>query len=156
MNIFYLDANLYECAKAHVDSHVIKGILEYAQLLSTAQIRNGIEGKYRATHLNHPSNVWARASLDNYQWLGKLAKELCKEYTYRYGKIHKTESIIDYCISNPPKIPSIGFTTFPLCMPDPYKLDCPILSYRQYYNKDKVHLFSWKNREIPHWIQRNE
>jgi hypothetical protein len=37
MNIFYLHENTTECAKQHLDKHVVKMILEYAQLLSTAQ-----------------------------------------------------------------------------------------------------------------------
>ena len=36
MNIFYLDNNQSICAKYHVDKHVVKMILEYAQMLSTA------------------------------------------------------------------------------------------------------------------------
>ncbi|MFA6198966.1 MAG: hypothetical protein WC679_01005 [Bacteroidales bacterium] len=36
MNIFYLDKNTDICAKYHVDRHVIKMILESAQLLCTA------------------------------------------------------------------------------------------------------------------------
>ena len=34
MNVFYLDT--HRCAKQHVDKHVVKMIVEYAQLLSTA------------------------------------------------------------------------------------------------------------------------
>jgi hypothetical protein len=36
MNIFYLHNDPEECAKQHNDKHVVKMILEYAQLLSTA------------------------------------------------------------------------------------------------------------------------
>ena len=36
MNIFYLNNDPFLCAQAHVDKHVVKMILEYAQLLSTA------------------------------------------------------------------------------------------------------------------------
>ena len=36
MNIFYLDEDVQKCAEYHVDRHVVKMILEYAQLLSTA------------------------------------------------------------------------------------------------------------------------
>ena len=36
MNIFYLDHDVNKCAEMHNDKHVVKMILEYAQLLSTA------------------------------------------------------------------------------------------------------------------------
>ena len=36
MNIFYLDKNFQVNAKLHCDKHVVKMIVEYAQLLSTA------------------------------------------------------------------------------------------------------------------------
>ena len=36
MNIFYLHSDPRTCAEYHCDKHVVKMILEYAQLLSTA------------------------------------------------------------------------------------------------------------------------
>ena len=36
MNIFYLDPNPRICAEMHLDKHVVKMIIEYAQLMSTA------------------------------------------------------------------------------------------------------------------------
>ena len=36
MNIFYLDSSPSKSAKLHCDKHVVKMIVEYAQLLSTA------------------------------------------------------------------------------------------------------------------------
>jgi len=36
MNIFILDEDLEQCAKAHVDKHCVKMILESAQMLCTA------------------------------------------------------------------------------------------------------------------------
>ena len=36
MNIFYLSTNTDECARYHCDKHVVKMILETAQMLSTA------------------------------------------------------------------------------------------------------------------------
>lgn len=36
MNIFYLDRDVSKCAEYHNDKHVVKMIIEYAQLLSTA------------------------------------------------------------------------------------------------------------------------
>ena len=36
MNIFYLHPNTKTCAQHHCDKHVVKMIIEYAQLMSTA------------------------------------------------------------------------------------------------------------------------
>ena len=44
MNIFYLHNNPKVCAEQHVDKHVVKMIVEYAQLLSTAH-RSGLTSK---------------------------------------------------------------------------------------------------------------
>ena len=115
MNIFYLDHDVRKCAEMHNDKHVVKMILEYAQLLSTAhrvldgvpqRMRRANTGRqytwyslpdnrdvvlYSATHINHPSAVWVRDSAFHYLWLHELLNALCIEYTYRYGKIHKVQ-----------------------------------------------------------------
>jgi hypothetical protein len=64
----------------------------------------GGEAPYKKTHFNHPSNKWARESLSNYVWLCDLGMELCKEYTHRYGKRHKTQEHIEWCMLNLPNI----------------------------------------------------
>jgi hypothetical protein len=177
MNIFYLSNNVEECAQMHVDKHVVKMITEQCQLLSTAhRVIDGVEyiddssGRkikrwklggsyeyllYKATHINHPSAIWARKSFDNYMWLHSLTEELCKEYTHRYGKIHKCEysGLLDTLSYAPFNIP-VGIFTEPTCaMPDKYivKGDS-IQSYKNYYTDGKQHLFSWKNRPIPEFI----
>ena len=152
MNIFYLDQNPQTCSRYHVDKHVVKMILETAQLLSTAHWLSGGEGPYRATHKNHPSAIWARSNKSNYLWLCELGIELCKEYTYRYGKIHKTQQHLEWLSTNIPNIPNGKFTQPTLAMPDQYKSDNHIDSYRLYYIKDKSHLHSWKNRKTPEFI----
>ena len=136
MNIFYLDNHVSRCAEMHNDKHCIKMILEYAQLLSTAhRVIDGVvnvglsaSGRkkqsyvlpdyrdsvlYSATHINHPSAIWVRQSLSNYMWLSHLLVELCHEYTYRYGKVHKCESIglVKMLLNQVPKnIPNGTFT----------------------------------------------
>ena len=105
MNIFYLDNDPKVCAQYHVDKHVVKMILETAQLLSTTHWMSGSEGPYRQTHKNHPSAVWARSNKSNYIWLCELGMELCKEYTHRYGKTHKTQQHLEWLSNNIPNIP---------------------------------------------------
>ena len=78
MNIFYLANNVDDCAKYHMDKHVVKMPLETAQLLCTVHWVCGGEAPYKKTHLNHPSSIWARYSIENYRWLCKLGKALCK------------------------------------------------------------------------------
>ena len=52
MNIFYLHNDPKVCAELHVDKHVVKMIVEYAQLLSTAKrMTDGI--KYEAKSRFH-------------------------------------------------------------------------------------------------------
>jgi hypothetical protein len=152
MNIFYLDNDPTKCAQYHCDKHVVKMILESAQLLCTAHWVSGGEAPYRKTHVNHPSNKWVRESLSNYKWLCELGMELCKEYTYRYGKIHKTQQHIEWLIDNLPNIEDKGFTEMPQAMPDECKMEDPIEGYRNYYNIEKAYMCKWKGRLEPEWF----
>ena len=124
-------------------------ILEHCQLLCSVHWMTNSEAPYKLTHKNHPCAIWVRESLDNYDYLCQLTQELCREYTYRYKKHHKCETVLNYLISNKPNIPSIGFTYPALAMPNEYKQDCYIESYRMYYIKDKQHLANWNQRNIP-------
>ena len=152
MNIFYLDENLELNARHHVDKHVVKMITEQNQLLSSVHLLNGSKAPYKLTHKNHPCAVWARESLYNYVWLCYSTLALCKEYTYRYGKIHKGEAVANWHLLHLPKIQNIGLTERPKCMDKRYKRDTVIESYREYYIVGKAHLHSWKKREYPEWI----
>jgi len=154
MNIFYLSEDITKCAEYHVDKHVVKMPLETAQLLCTVHWVSGGSAQYKKTHVNHPSSIWARHSIQNYRWLCLLGKALCHEYTYRYGKIHKCEAVIDWCIDNEPKLPNIGFTAPTPAMADEFKLSNSLLSYRNYYVNGKSHLANWKKRNVPDWYQK--
>jgi hypothetical protein len=148
MNIFYLDHDVRKCAEMHNDKHVVKMILEYAQLLSTAhRILDGVlsvgvsaSGRkktvyvltdnrdttlYSATHANHPSAVWVRQSDANYMWLAELLEVLCCEYTHRYDKVHKVERDgLMQALKNqfPTNIPIGPFTEPTPAMPDDVKV----------------------------------
>jgi hypothetical protein len=183
MNIFYLDNNPKVCAEMHNDKHCIKMILEYAQLLSTAhRVLDGVQsngfGKtgrkqiryvlsdsresilYTATHINHPSAIWVRQSRDNYAWLWNLLKALCKEYTYRYGKVHKVEreGLLWELWYIPAKIAEHPTFTEPTpAMPDEVKVaGNSMASYRNYYLQRKNHLANWSgkinSRNVPEWF----
>ena len=100
MNVFILDENPALAARYHMDVHVVKMVLESAQLLSTCFLHFDIVGDkskvYKPTHLNHPCSVWLRESFSNVVWLYQLLKELLYEYTYRFGRIHACSRLVPY------------------------------------------------------------
>lgn len=158
MNLFYLDKDLKKCAEYHIDAHCNKMILEAAQMLCTAVNLNGGTTEYKTTHVNHPTSVWVRQSVYNFIWTFEYGYELCKEYTYRTGKMHKTQVVLENCSWKYNYLPKIESTPFVLSMPDQYKTNCPIESYRNYYlsekryNKNGKNMFKWTKREVPHWV----
>ena len=154
MNIFLLDWDVKKCAQYHVDKHVVKMILETAQLLCGAHWAFGGEAPYKQSHINHPCAIWTRTNIENYRWLCLLGIELCWEYRRRYMKTHKSYEIIMWCCDNPPNLPNGKFFEPPLAMPDHCKIaNSAILSYRNYYMTEKRSFSRWKNGEIPSWFK---
>lgn len=155
MNIFVLDTDVVKAAQYHLDKHCVKMILETTQLLNNALIAHDKEylPVYRETHKNHPASIWASQSRENFVWLLRLGYALCDEYTYRYGKTHKCYSILlDFEKSMRwLKIPANGATPFVKCMPDEYKVDDPVQSYRNYYRGAKAYIGNWTKRGAPYW-----
>jgi len=161
MNIFVLDLDPKKCAKYHLDKHCVKMILESCQILCGVHWVNDSEAPYKLSHKNHPCSIWARDCVENYIWLCDLGMELCFEYTHRYGKKHKTQEIIEWCMLNIPKnLKEKGnITPFALAMPDTFKetklknpYEAAVVSYRNYYMGDKKHMATWKHRDIPYWF----
>lgn len=147
-----LDEDLKVNAQSMVDKHVVKMPLESAQILCNALHLSGQDAPYKLTHKNHPCCVWARQSLDNWLYLKKLSLEICKEYTYRYGKVHKAELIIRSL--QLPNIPTTGKTKLPSCMDKQFIISEDVIqNYRNYYVKGKSNIHSWKGREEPKWIK---
>ncbi len=151
MNIFVLDKNPKQAAEWHVDKHIVKMPLETAQMLCTILNQLDVKTPYKSTHIKHPCTIWAGESMDNFIWLCELGLELSKEYTYRYDKIHKCESIIKECLTYACKVPNVGNTKFIQAMPEEIKQENPIDGYRNYYIKCKYHIASWKKRSTPYW-----
>tara|TARA_B100000029_G_scaffold457708_1_gene486650 strand:- start:1312 stop:1857 length:546 start_codon:yes stop_codon:yes gene_type:complete len=162
MNIFYLDSDPYVAAKMHCDKHVVKMILESAQMLSTAhRVLDGDEyaderGLYKMAHKNHPCTIWARSSTDNYVWLNRLFGALCKEYTYRYGKHHASERLLAPLAKVPNGLDftdiHYGFTEPPQCMPDYCKGEETVKAYQTYYIVEKSDFAKWSKRKMPDWF----
>lgn len=157
MNIFFLSRSPRLAAKMHCDKHVVKMIIETAQMLYSAHWVLNPEGTpptaYKLAHKNHPCSIWVRASLANYLWLASLGIWLCREYQYRYGeqKVHKTEAHIAWLFQNPPaSIPISELTEPALAMPDEYKQEDPILAYETFYRESKL-----KKRNIVQYTKRD-
>jgi hypothetical protein len=154
MNIFILDFDPHVAALYHADKHCVKMILESAQLLCSTMRVHDIDYGYKLCYRNHPCRKWLDESRENFYWLKKLGLSLCKEYTFRYGKIHKSQKILEECYC-PDSTPDSLLTPFVQAMPDKYKNKDAVIAYRNYYIGEKSHIFQWKNRKIPYWIKDN-
>ena len=144
MNIFYLHHSPYLAAKVQYNKHVVKMVLESAQMLCTAHHVYGNEEQklnvpYKQAHLNHPSTIWTRQCRSNYRWLYLHMLALGNEYTERYGKIHRTiEKCAKFLNVPPAHIPKGEFTEPPQAMPDQYKVPgCSVTAYWNYYEGEK-------------------
>ncbi len=181
MNIFILDRNPKKAAEYHCDKHVVKMIVETAQILSTVHWLKLLEKRnksidsfkrikdsflflkencldcekppYKMTHVRHPCTIWSTKSIQNYKWLFCLLYNLCKEYNTRYGKIHKTSQYLKWFYFNvPSNLSNIGLTDFEVCMKDDFKIsNDPVKCYKEYYIKDKSRFAKWKLGNIPKW-----
>jgi hypothetical protein len=181
MNIFVLDRNPKTAAQLQCDKHVVKMIVESAQMLSTAhrmldgyvEKRPSKSGKriinywvhpnqefedvlYKAVHHKHPCTIWTMESVYNYHWHYDHFVALLKEYTYRYGKSHSTERLKYWLIKPPTRIPHVPFTKFKLAMThEPQCIDesNTVKSYQEYYKtkKDRFNMV-WTKRDVPEWF----
>jgi hypothetical protein len=152
MNIFVLDSDPAVAATYHTDKHVRKMIVESAQMLSTAhQIINGPNPNvYKIAYKNHPCTKWARESKSNYNWLFELFVNLLTEYYFRFNKHHKCSELVKH-LKYVPNILKEELTPFALAMPDQYKTNDAVKSYRSYYIHEKNHLFYWTGN-IPKFV----
>lgn len=180
MNRFVLEETPKQCAIAHCDKHIVKMPVEEAQMLCTAhRILDGTirkqpskSGKtmvnhyvlpddreftlYKAVHRGHPCTKWVMESSENYRWAYSMFMELCKEYTYRYGKTHKCEKDLWVPLQRlPTNIPEGPLTEMPLAMgsnPECINYSDIIGSYRHYYATKKERFkMVWTNRDEPTW-----
>jgi len=175
MNIFVLDNDPAVSARMMCDKHVVKMIVETAQMLST--VHRYLDGQqyidvsannrrikrwnhpvhdqtlYKSVMVNHPCTVWARTSHMNYHWLAQHGMALCHEYDHRYNNYHMTTRLMRWLLIVPPKnIPRGKMTPFAQAMPDQYKSQNAVEAYRNYYLGEKAGFAKWTNREIPEWF----
>ena len=157
MNIFHLDKNPITCAKYHCDKHIVKMIVETGQMLCTAYQRHyGIKDDlYKPAYPNHPMTKWVGNSRGNFSFTVKLFCCLLSEYTDRYNKTHKTLKI--YLLLNTKykkwKNMEGSFTKPPLCMPNKYKSNDYIKSYKNYYIGEKMHFAKYNYSKKPKWLK---
>jgi hypothetical protein len=175
MNIFAIDEHPIRAAHQMVDKHVVKMILEAGQMLSTShrvldgeeyydrtknnrrikrwRLSDEREGKlWKASFVGHPCTQWTMESRMNYRWHATHALALCREYTHRYEKVHNSQGLIEYLFNREPlNIKEGGLTKFAVAMPDQYKVECSVESYRNYYRGEKAYFAKWKNRDTPIW-----
>lgn len=161
MNIFYLDKDPELAAQMLCDKHVVKMILETAQLLCTAHhvLGTNTAEMYKITNKNHPCAIWVRSTWGNYEWTFSYFLCLLEEYTYRYKKKHACEKLIGVLGNNPLSLVRHSFTnplfffesSPPQCMPDKYKQEDTVSAYRAYYKGEKAHFAKWTKREVPLW-----
>ena len=151
-------------------------VIEYAQLLSTAHRmldgtqwidtssgrrikrwrldNSNMDGVlYKASHINHPSAIWVRQNNSQYQYMYNMFENLCDEYTYRYGKIHMTDSKLrELLVDSPKNIPHGSWNEPPQCMPDYCKQSNALDGYRTYYREEKKGFAKWTNRDVPEFM----
>ena len=184
MNIFILDTNPIKAAQLQCDKHVVKMVLESAQMLSTAhRVLDGNltkipskSGKtmvkhweldhhddimYKAVHVGHPCTVWTMESNANYVWHYIHFLGLCDEYQYRHGKKHLSDKLLKHPLCKIPKnIPKGRLTPFRLAMgaaPECINNADPVGSYRAFYQtKQERFKMTWTKRDIPEWFKALE
>ena len=157
MNIFVLDEDPARCARFHGDRHVVKMILESAQMLCTVLWESGLEAPYKPTHHRHPCTLWAGDSLDNWLWLRRLALALNREYRYRYrkGSDHMSARVV-MGLSKPP-LARTGMTPHAQAMPEIYRVQGDaVAAYRRYYVAEKAAMATWTRRRRPPWFPRDD
>jgi hypothetical protein len=151
MNIFYLDKCPKKAAQYQYNKHVVKMILESAQMLCTAHhvYGNPNDVPYKQAHLNHPSTVWVRNNSLHYEWLFQHMMHLGDEYTKRYGKTHLSiTKCWDKLCHLPANIPHEQWEQPPQCMPDKYKDKCSVKAYWNYYIGEKHIVANPKTEKI--------
>lgn len=157
MNIFFLDKCPIKSAQQHCDKHIVKMIVEYAQMLSTThRIIDDYHNPllYKKAFVNHPMTIWVRQSSANYFYLFLMWSQCTFEYSKRYNKRHKSTELYNLLSKEPQNFKSKYWTTPPQCMPEIYKRKNYIAGYRAFYIGEKSRFAKWKTNNIPTWYKK--
>lgn len=176
MNIFFLHINMKKNASYYFNKHM-KIILEITQMCYSAHhiLQPNYTWlctipfiPYKKTHPNHPMVKWICYNENNYKYACEFGLVLCQEYTKRFKKIYKCQQYLEWLLINIPPCKPVKYspdtflateniplncTPVPLCMPDEYKSNDLIKSYRLYMINAKKHLCDEKtlNYLIEEW-----
>lgn len=161
MNIFAVSDCPITSAKQLCNVHSRRMPLESAGMLVFAFPENTtpIANSRSNRHYKHPASIWARASLENYEWLLEHALTQASEYTRRYKREHDSEKHIKWCRDNYKNLqfPHTKRTPFARCF-GPFKeqLDISVKdaieAYRKFYILDKAAFAKWPSlSEVPDW-----
>lgn len=161
MNLFVLDADPAVAAQMQCDKHVVKMILETAQMLSTAHyacdaLTDDLQDPdiYKPTHVHHPCTRWVSATSANYRWAYEHFAALAAEYEHRYYLQHKSWWKIGKALKKLPRnIIGARMTPFAQAMPDQYKDNCAVNAYRNFYANDKANFLKYTKRPMPDWLK---
>ena len=150
MNIFYLDKDPIAAAVVQYNKHVVKMILESAQMLCAAHhiLGNPDDVPYKLAHKNHPCTIWVRENSLHYDWLYEHMMALGDEYTARYNKTHMSIDKCKHLNIHPRNIPHETFEQPPQCMPDEYKDKCSVQAYWNYYIGEKHVVANLKTEKL--------
>jgi hypothetical protein len=158
VNVFLFDLDHSINAQYYCDLHNNKMILESMQILCSALHLNGLSFSwmYKPTHLKHGCVLWAAESWDNWHYLYDLMMALHDEKVLRTGKSHKSAELLRAVPVNDLKqilntIPRRGPTPPYLAMPEKYRSDDIVSSYRRYFASEKQHIAKWTGRPVPQW-----
>jgi len=141
MNIFVLDENPIEAAKRVPVKGASKMALEAAQMLAVACHKHGLSLPHKKdgneyspnAHVNHPCTKWTYQSKSNMKWLVLHAKELCLQHFMKYDRIPAHSSALNEILRQlDSDVRWENHTPFVCAMPDEYKQDDAISSYRSY------------------------
>lgn len=152
MNIFVLADDPAQAARDQCNKHVVKMVVESAQLLCTALALGGTPREYlayRPTHVHHPCTTWLLKSKANIAWLFEHANELNQEYTRRYGRKHKTGYVLESMTWLMPVADWHEHTPFAQVMPQQWRHDDAVTAYRAFYIAEKARFARWKPRASP-------
>ena len=152
MNIFFLHKHSVIAAQMQCNKHVVKMVLETAQMLSTAARAKGHDAGQKSAYPKHPMTLWVSQNTDNFRWAWLHGMSLAKEYTNRYDKIHKSQEILEQ-LENYATGDEAHITEPPQCMPDEYKTKNYVEAYRNYYVGDKKRFAKYKNGKTPKFMQ---
>ena len=159
MNIFAIEGDTetgqidwVKSAQSQDNLRVVKMILESCQILSTVLNEQGLNAPYRSFNPKHPSCLWAAESAANFLHLVLHCEAMICEYSERFGKTHKCAAVLGKIVGlfDTDNFPTSDPTPLRLAMPDEFRTENPVVSYRKFYaSKPRLR---YPTDKIPTWL----